>query len=262
MISVDRIVASPYQPRREFDEQALSGLADSIRSAGIMQPVLVRGSQFDRFELIAGERRWRAARLAGLIEIPAVIVSISDVEAAEWALIENVQREDLGPIERALAYRNLSERFGLSHAQIGEKLGIDRTAVTNYIRLLELDPSLQDYIVSDRLSVGHGKVLLGLEDGVHRLALGERAAKEHWSVRRLEREIELARAGVVSRRTPTSSERSLATREIEKQLSDQLGTKVQVVTKSGGKKGRLMIEFYSLDHFDGLMTRMGVKIGV
>ena len=185
---------------------------------------------------------------------------MTDVEAAEWALIENVQREDLGALERAAAYRNLAERFGLTHAEIGEKLGLDRSMVANYIRLLDLEPGLQDYLTAERLSVGHAKVLLGLPTGPQREALGERTVREGWTVRRLEREVEAARSGAVGRK-PKSDTREIAVRDIEKQLAEQLGTKVQVVTKAGGKKGRVVIEFYSLDHFDGLMARMGVRLG-
>lgn len=260
-VEVRNLIASPFQPRREFDEAALAGLAESIKTAGVMQPVVARRSGSGGFELVAGERRWRAAQMAGLTTVPAVIVELTDVEAAEWALIENVQREDLGPLERAAAYRNLADRFGLTHAEIGEKLGLDRSVVTNFVRLLELEPGLQDYLVSERMSVGHAKVLLGLEAGAQRVAMGERSVREGWSVRRLEREVEAARglrpAG--AGKAPSES-REIAVREAEKQLSEQLGTKVQLVTKAGGKKGRIVIEFYSLDHFDGLLARMGVRV--
>ncbi len=262
MVGVDQLVASPFQPRREFDEGALAGLAESIKTAGVMQPVVVRAVRGGGYELIAGERRWRAARLAGLASVPAVVVELTDVEAAEWALIENVQREDLGALERAAAYRNLAERFGLTHAEIGEKLGLDRSVVANYIRLLDLEPALQDYLTAERLSVGHAKVLLGLPGGPQREALGERTVREGWTVRRLEREVEAARGGAAVGGKRKDETREIAVRDIEKQLAEQLGTKVQIVTKAGGKKGRVVIEFYSLDHFDGLMARMGVRLGV
>lgn len=267
MVEVSQIGPSPFQPRRVIDDAALAQLEQSIRRSGVMQPVVVRraGAAGDggggvRFELVAGERRWRAATRAGLARIPAVLRDLSDEEAAEWALVENVQREDLNAIERAEAFARLSSRFGLSHAQIAERVGLERSSVANTVRLLELESSIRDLISSGRLDQGHGKALLGVGPGPAREALARQAADEHWSVRRLERAAAAASGG---RATPSSRGsandfgRLAARAALEKQLGEHLGTRVSITTTRGGTKGRLMLEFYDLDHFDGLLHRIG-----
>lgn len=262
--SVDLIDPSPFQPREVFAPEALRELADSIRSAGVMQPILVR-RRGDRFELVAGERRWRAARLAGLNEVPAIVVTIDDEKAAEWGLIENLQRQDLNAVERARAFGRLVERFRLTQTQVAERVGVDRTSVSNHLRMLELEPEILDLVMRGALNFGHARALLSCPPGPARKKLAQDAAREAWSVRQVEEEAGLAGReatesggasgpGGAPRREPTSSE------AIERQLGQYLGTKVRVKARAGGKKGRIEIEFYSLDHFDGLMQRMGAKL--
>lgn len=279
MIAIDAILPSRFQPRRRFEEGPLAELAASIRSAGVVQPVLVRPMKVSsgsasslRYELVAGERRWRAAGLAGLSRVPAVVADLADEQAAEWALIENVQRADLGAMETAYAVRGLCEQFGLTHARAAEKLGLDRTSVTNLVRLTELEPEVRELLEAGTLSAGHGKVLLGMAPGARRAALAARAAGAGWSVRRLGGAVSLLmqgngdaadagdRAGVERAGADGLSRGSLAhagMRELEKQLGEHLGTKVQIKVRSGGKRGSLRIDFYDLDHFDGLMAKMG-----
>jgi ParB family transcriptional regulator, chromosome partitioning protein len=175
-----------FQPRRTFDEAQLTELAASIRSAGVVQPILVRPGAAGKYEIVAGERRWRACKIAGLTHVPAVLAVLSDEQAAEWALIENIQRADLSAMERAWAVRGLAERFGLSHAQIGDRLGIDRSSAANLSRLTELEQEIHELLDLGQISAGHGKVLVGMTPGPVRVGLAKQAANQGWSVRRLE----------------------------------------------------------------------------
>lgn len=193
-IPVEQVVPNRRQPRTDFDNTSLAALAESIKTAGLMQPIMVRPSG-SGFELIAGERRWRAAKLIGLKLIPAVVRAVDDQTAAELAIIENVQREDLNPIERAKALRSLADEFALTHQQIAEKVGLDRTSVSNLLRLSELDASTSDHVRAGRLSQGHAKALLGVADVAARAQLAARAMKEEWSVRELERRVQLTQKG-------------------------------------------------------------------
>lgn len=276
MIPIDRIVPNRFQPRRAFEEAGLAELAASIRSAGVVQPVLVRrraqAAGGAEFELVAGERRWRASRLAGLDRVPAVVGELSDEQAAEWALIENVQRTDLSAMETAYALRELCERFSLTHGTAAEKLGIDRTSVTNLIRLTELEPEVRDLLERGELSAGHGKLLLSMKPGAARVGLAKRAAASGWSVRRLGSVVGVASRGGEApkaegagldpetpdrRGFPREALAHAGMRELEKQLGEHLGTKVQIRVRLGGKRGSLLVHFYDLDHFDGLMGKMG-----
>lgn len=288
MIPVDRIVANRFQPRRRFEESGLMELSASIRAAGVVQPVLVRASPVDAdiagdrdarmYELVAGERRWRAAKLAGVKQVPAVVADLGDEQAAEWALIENVQRTDLSPMETAYALRDLCERFALTHAGAAEKLGLDRTSVTNLIRLTELEEEVRALLEGGALSAGHGKLLLSMRPGAGRVNLAKKAAESGWSVRRLGSVVGVVSRGSADGATAEEAVRANAAlgggdpskggyareslahagmRELEKQLSEHLGTKVQIRVRPGGKRGSLLVQFYDLDHFDGLMGKMG-----
>lgn len=234
-----------------------------------MQPLVVRRAAAKNpdgdamWELVAGERRWRAARLAGLAEIPAVVAEIDDRAAAEWAIIENVQREDLNPIERGAAFRNLASTFGLTQAQIAERVGIDRSSVANLMRLCDLEPEIRDAIASGALDIGHGKVLLGMPAGAARAGLAERASRENWTVRRLERWVRLAEQGIegtaLANAESAAVTGSASLTDLERQLGDHLGTRVRISTDSSRTRGRVAIEFYSLEQFDGLMERLGFQ---
>lgn len=267
-IPVDRIEPNRFQPRRVFDQTSLERLADSIKSSGMMQPVILRRSSGGggHYELVAGERRWRAATMAGLSSVPSLVRELSDEQAAEWAIIENVQREDLNPMERAWAFRGLSERFGLTHQQVADRVGLDRSSVANTIRLTELEEPIRDMIQSGRLSAGHGKALLAAPPGSVRVKLAEQASDEFWSVRKLERAaaalmapVEPAAGTATNRAGDRDLARVASRTSLEKQLSEHLGTKVTLTTNRTGERGRLTIEFYGLEHFDGLLAKFGFR---
>lgn len=258
-VEVDRFVPSPFQARRSFDEQQLRALADSIRVAGIMQPVVARPVG-DRYELVAGERRWRAARLADLKTVPTIVRILSDEEAAEFGLIENVQREDLNAMDRAHALRMMCERFGLTQAQAAEKVGLERATVANLIRLTELEPEIAELIASNGLTSAHGKMLLAMVGGPPRVELAREAARDQWSVRRLESAVKRfgsPRSAAKDALTPPARQAVIV--DLERRLSQHLGTKAFIATDASGSKGKITIEFYGIDHFDGLLAKMGLK---
>lgn len=262
-IGLSGIIPNRSQPRKSFDEDQLRALAASIQSEGLMQPIVVRpassgGSTGGRYELIAGERRWRAAKIAGLETIPAIVREASDKSAAQLALIENVHREDLNAIERAEALSELSSRFHMQQAEIAELVGMDRSSVSNLIRLTELEEEIRELIARDELGQGHGKALLSVAPGEGRVKLAIKAAREEWSVREMERQAKAAGREVTPGATP-SPRRSAVHADLEKRLADRLGTKVAIKTNPSGTKGKLVIEFYGVDHFEGLMSALGVE---
>jgi ParB family chromosome partitioning protein len=257
-IPVAGIVPGAYQPRGQMDPAALDALAASISQSGLMQPIVVR-RRGSGHELIAGERRWRAIQRLGWAEIPAIVQDVDDRQAAELALIENLQREDLNPMDRAMALRRLGDEFGVSHQGLAERLGLDRSTVTNLLRLNELDAGCASHVRSGALTLGHAKVLLGVTDAARRRALADAAASGGWSVRQLEGAVRAG--GVVPRGTSTSNPRASAgsahLTDLQRRLEEHLGTRVEL--RVGRKKGagELRIHFHSLDAFDGLMQRIG-----
>lgn len=265
MIPIEKIRPNPHQPRREFSPEALDELASSIRSAGLMQPLVVRIRRDESdpdggVELIAGERRWRAAKIIGLSHVPAVIHDVSDQVAAEWALIENVQRKDLTPLERAEAFLTLYEQFSLSHQDIAERVGLQRATVSNHLRLLELDPRSREALARGEIDMGHARALLGVTDVAVRLRLVDRTISEGWSVRALERAIRessKSAKGGDSAATHAPARVSPSVADLESRLSAHLGTKVAI--RPGRKKGsgKVTIDFFSFDEFEGLLRRMG-----
>lgn len=261
-LSIASISVSPFQPRRAIDPTTLTQLSESIRRSGIMQPVIVRPLSGGGFELVAGERRWRAAQLAGLETIPVVSRDLSDADAAEWALVENIQREDLNAMERAWALRHMQEKFGFTHAQLAERVSLERSTVANLIRLTELEPEISAMIVKGEISAGHGRALLAMPAGAPRIGLAKAAAVGGWSVRRVEQAVQRPDEAIPEPSKHVIEEatgREAVLRDLERQVSQQLGTKVLINTDKQGKKGRIIIEFYGLDHFDGLLVRMGVR---
>ena len=262
-LSLSELKPNPSQPRRSFDLETLERLAESIRIAGVMQPVIVRPSAGgDGYEIVAGERRWRAAQKVGLDTIPAVIRHLDDRQMSEWALIENLQREDLNPIDRAQAFQSLIDRYQLSHEQIAERVGVDRSTITNTMRLLSLDEQVMEIVRLGHLSISQGKVLLGLNDHEAQRAVARKAVTEQWPVRRIEGEVGRISAGNTESSAPppkTGHSRPAHLDDLERQISQGLGTKVRL--KPGRKKGAgtLTIDFYSIDHFESLMERFGVE---
>lgn len=264
LISVASITPSRHQPRKHFDEARLKELADSMRTHGVLQPIVVRRTAAGGFELIAGERRWRAAKLAGITEIPAVVRVLDERASAEIAIVENLQREDLSPLERARAFSALAEQFSLSHQQVAERVGVDRATVSNTLRLLELEPEIADMVQSGRLSQGHAKALLSVHGSAERVRLAQQCSREGWSVRETERRCSGQRDSVTASShgagVPADGGSSEVIRlDLERRLSSVLGTRVEVRTSRSGTSGKLVLSFFDLEQLDGLLRRLGVE---
>jgi ParB family transcriptional regulator, chromosome partitioning protein len=249
-LPVSTIRANRYQPREHFGEEQLSALADSIREVGVLQPVLVRPAD-DGYELIAGERRWRAARRAGLQAIPALIRTTDDASALEHALVENVHRADLNALEEAAAYQQLIEDFGLTHEQVAARVGRSRVAITNTLRLLQLPPAIQKMIQEDTLKGGHARALLGTPDRAFQEQLARRVVNEGLSVRAVE---DAVRAhGGDAKRAPSAAPGQLrppGLLELEELLGDYLETRVKITV--GGKQGKITVDFADLADLERL----------
>ena len=259
-IPVASIRPNPWQPRQDFDPTALKTLSESIKSTGLMQPVVLRRAE-GGFELVVGERRWRAAQAAGLESIPAIVKDLDERTSAQWALVENLQREDLNPIERAEAFSGLQDEFGLTHQEIADQVGLTRSAVTNMVRLNDLDEGTRELVRKGDLSAGHGRALLAVANIERRLKLARDAMRGTWSVRELEGRVQEAPVGSSTKRdqgqTVDASRRQHE--ELARQLGEHLGTRVQIRTGRKKGTGHLVIEFYDLDQFDGLMKRLDFK---
>jgi len=261
-VPVGSVRTGVWQPRRTFRAEPLDELVQSVRERGVLQPLLVRAAG-DGFELIAGERRLRAAVAAGLAEVPVRLMAVSDREALELALIENLQREDLDPIEEAEGYRMLAERFQLTQEQVAERVGKGRASVANALRLLGLPDPVRSMIEDGRLSVGHAKVLLGLSIPLEMESLARQSVKEGWSVREIEKAVERIRRGPRRRRSAQSDVPAPHVKDIEERLKQKLGSAVRITpsrTLANGRKakGRIEIEFYTGDDLDRLMLILGL----
>ena len=230
LLSVDELVPSSFQPRQNIKDEGLLSLADSIREHGLLQPIIVRRIN-DRYEIVAGERRWRAAKLAGLAEVPVVIVDLSDSESLEVALVENLQREDLSPVEVARSLFELTRRFGLTHDEMASRLGWSRPAVTNKLRLLDLPSQVRDMLDKGELSEGHARVLLGIDSSDDQILLAKRAAEMSWSVRRLEEEIGKLKQNGTAKQKRSSS--------VKLPIGESVG--LHVVLKRSNDETRLII---------------------
>ncbi len=254
-IPIESIRPNPHQPRRVFDEEELGALADSIRASGILQPLLVRREE-DGYTLIAGERRLRAAKLAGLKTVPAVRRDLADERMLEIALVENIQRDDLGPIETAQAFRQLVRSIGLTQAEVADRVGKPRTSVTNYLRLLDLPDEVQDFLTEGRLDVGHGKALAGLADPRLQLKLARSAVDRAWPVRKVEEEVRrLTRPEGVEAGTPAKARRDPNVVAAEKSLERALEASVQIKQGRGGK-GAIEIRFAGDEDLDRLYRKI------
>jgi ParB family transcriptional regulator, chromosome partitioning protein len=247
LLPIEQVTANPNQPRHDFDEDALLELAQSIERDGIIQPILARklGSNF---QIIAGERRWRAAKIAGLTRVPVIIRTATDEQVLELAIIENIQRENLNPIELALAFHKMAEELELSHEEIGKKTGKQRVTVTNAVRLLQLPKDIQDMVASGRITSGHARALLKFEDEQVQRDIALRCATEGWSVRQIE---DFTRpGGAISEKKMKAKAAELPVDPNVKfaidELERTLGTRVRIVEK-GKKKGQIEIEYYSHD---------------
>jgi ParB family chromosome partitioning protein len=245
-VPVDSLVPGPFQPRTSFQVEALDELTKSIQSMGIIQPIIVRETGSNTFEIVAGERRWRAAQKAGLKTVPVIVRKLSDLESLEIAIIENIQREDLNPLETAEAYDLLIKKFSYTHDNLAQRLGKDRTSITNYLRLLRLPDPLKEDLRRDRLSMGHAKTLLGIEDISTQLSLGKRAVTKKLSVRDLERIVQNYKNKVS--KPCVVGNRNLAPdlMELEKYFCSQLSARV-FVKPNGKGGGKIEINFHSRD---------------
>ena len=264
-VPVSRVKPNSFQPRGHFDEDAMASLTASVKELGILQPVLVRPAEDDTYELIAGERRWRAAKRAGLPTIPALVRTATDIASLEQAVVENLHRQDLNPLEEAAAFQQLIEDFGLTHDQLATRVGKSRAAITNTLRLFQLPPSIQRLVAENRLAAGHARALLGTPDRAFQEALARRAVSEGLSVRAVEDAVrartdpgasaageepaEAAEPAAVGRRL-----RAPGLLELEDLLSRHLDTRVSV--EMGAKRGRVAIEFATLEDLERIYRMM------
>lgn len=258
LIPIGKILVNPRQPRREFSESALKDLAASIREHGVLQPVTVRQQPDGNFELIAGERRWRAAKLAGLGEVPALVRNTDDVGSLELALVENLQREDLNPLEEAYGYEQLAAQFDLTQEQIAIKVGKERATVANSLRLLQLSPKLHHYLVHRQLTAGHAKSLLSITVEELQVKAAEAVIRDGLSVRATE---ELVRTLTAERKTRGGRGRAVVPthiKAIEEALQQKLATRVRVIAR--GDKGRIEIEYFSQDDLNRLLSQLGITL--
>jgi ParB family transcriptional regulator, chromosome partitioning protein len=258
-LAVSVVRPNPRQPRDHFDEDALAALTASVREIGILQPILVRRVADSDYELIAGERRWRAARRAGLDTIPAIIRDASEGESLQQALIENLNREELNPLEEAAGYQQLIEDFGLTHEQLSTRVGKSRVAITNALRLFQLPPSVQRLVAEDRLTAGHARALLGTPDRSFQEALARRAANEQLSVRAVEdavrqhNQLPEPEESLPPRPAPARL-RPPGVLELEELLAEHLSTKVRV--DMGANRGKVIIEFATLEDLERIYRSM------
>ncbi len=256
MIAIDLVERSRFQPRRHFDEDRLRELADSIAAQGVVQPVVVRPAREPgRYELIAGERRWRAAQLAGLDTIPAVIREVDDQSAMAMALIENIQRDDLNPLEEAQALHRLLDEFGLTHQQIAQAVGKSRTTVTNLLRLLDLNADVKALVENGALEMGHARALLALEGPLQSQA-AEEVARKGLSVRETEALVRRYKNGPSRSAPERTLELDPDVRRLVQDLTERLGAQVQIRPGNNGR-GKLVISYNSLDELEGIVAQIG-----
>ena len=250
-VPIGSISVNPYQPRDVFDEDALNSLSLSIREVGVLQPVLIRRKSSDTFELIAGERRWRAAKRAGKETIPAIVRDIEDLTSLEHALVENLHRQDLGPLEEAAAYQQLIDDFQLSQEAVAKRVGKSRPAIANALRLLQLPSSVQGFLMDGRLTAGHARALLGLPSRQEQDQLANRAIKENLTVREVEK---IVRDGSVSTKgtKKRAVKKSVAELEVERILSELLSTRVGVTI--GSRRGKITIDFANNDDLTRILN--------
>jgi ParB family chromosome partitioning protein len=250
-LPVARIRPGRYQPRTKMDQQALAELAASIRSQGLMQPVLVRPVDRDRFELIAGERRWRAAQMAGLEEVPALVREVPDDAALAMSLIENIQRENLNPMEEAAGVNRLVEEFRMTHEQAADAVGRSRSATTNLLRLLKLAKPVQEMVMEGALEMGHARALLAL-DGARQIEVANRVAARQLSVRETETLVQRQLRGP-AKRPKRKNDRDLA--RLEEEVSERLGTTVEIRPSRRGS-GKILLHYSSLEHLEELLKKL------
>lgn len=258
-IDVDLLRPGRYQPRQDFSAAALEELADSIRAEGVVQPLVVRrlvGKAPQRYEIIAGERRWRAAQLAGLPSVPAVVREVDDHTALAQALVENIQREDLNPVEQARGIQRLVHEFSLTHQEAAARLGRSRDTVTHLLRILKLDPEVLQRIEEGALSLGHAKLLVG-QSGPWQRFLAQETAREGLTVRQLEKRVRALDSAPTSNDEPSTGNRNADLVRLESRVTELVGAQTRVDFEPTQRRGRLAFSFHSLDELQGLLERLG-----
>jgi len=250
-LPIEYLQRGKYQPRKDMNPEKLQELADSIRAQGIIQPIVVRQLDLEKYEIVAGERRWRAAQLAGLQEVPVLVREIDDRAAMAIALIENIQREDLNPLEEADALRKLLDEFGMTHQQIADAVGRSRAAVTNLLRLIELNPEVKKLLVNRQLEMGHARALLSLNDS-QQLTIAQKIVKDGLSVRAAEQLVKQCHA---EPKTPVEKQIDNDTLRLQNELTAKLGAKVVIDHKENGG-GKVVITYTSLDELDGIIGQI------
>jgi len=258
-LPLESIVPNPHQPRRQMNDASIGELAQSLKSSGLIQPIVVRRVG-EQYQLIAGERRWRAAKVAGLAKVPAIIREADSFEQAQMALIENVQRENLNPIDRALAYRSLLTQLGLTQAELAGRMGEDRSSIANHLRLLDLPAPVQAMVTNGRLSLGHAKILAGVPDPVDQERLANVAVNQSLSVRNLERQVAETAPTPGAKSAKDTAAPSAHLADLEKSIARQLGLRAQLRSAAKKGSGRLILHYASLDQFDELLSRLGVRV--
>lgn len=256
-VKISKVEPNREQPRKNFDEDALLELAESIKQFGVLQPLLVQDRK-DYYEIIAGERRWRAAKIAGLKEVPVIIKKLTEQEMVEISLIENIQRENLNPIEEALAYKHLLNEFNLKQDEVAERVSKSRTAVTNSMRLLKLNEKVQQMVIDDMLTTGHARALLGIEDQEKQYVIAQQIFDEKLSVRETEKlvkKIQKEKDLPEKKKEELDEQVALAYHDVEEKMKLILGTKVNIRAKDD-KKGKIEIEYYSMDEFNRIFEMM------
>lgn len=252
-IAIEQLQRGRYQPRQVFDQAQLQELADSIKSAGLLQPLIIRPVASGGYEIIAGERRWRAAQLAGLTEVPCLVKNYTDEQALEASIIENVSRDDLNAIEEARAYKRLMDEFSYIHEEVAAAIGKSRAAISNTLRLLNLDEQIQDYIIQGKLSEGHGKAIASLKSDQQRY-FANLAVKNAWSVRQMERKVKQS----LSAKADVDA-KSVDVKRLEKTLSEQIGCPTTIDFSRG--IGSMKIDFHDLEVLQGVLEKLGYKEG-
>ena len=250
-LGIDELQPGKYQPRSHMEQSALAELAESIKSQGVMQPILVRPLTAGRYEIIAGERRWRAARMAGLASVPTLVKEIPDQQVLAASLIENIQREDLNPLEEATGIQRLTQEFGLTHQAVAETLGRSRAAVTNLLRLLDLAPPVRELLAAGQIDMGHARALLALPIA-RQIELARETAQKGFTVREVEQRV----AAALKPPQPRQPRADRDVTRLEEEWSDRLGTTVQIKPR-GKRGGKLMLVYRSLDELELLLERLG-----
>ena len=251
-LAVGSLKPGKYQPRTRMDETSLAELSESIRVRGVIQPIIVRPVGDAQYEILAGERRWRAARMAGLQTVPAVVREVPDEAALGIGLIENIQREDLNPLEEALGLQRLIREFNLTHDEVAKAIGRSRTGVTNLLRLLELAPAVQGMLQDGKIDMGHARALLGLS-GARQVEVANQVAQQQLSVRETERLVQQATAAPAARRSAPKLDAD--SRRLQEELAESLGTAVELKPRANGR-GSVVIDYSSLDELEGLVKRL------